>query len=67
MTNFWVKSTKIPTVWVLKNPLSVPKKIIYNFMIFLDTKNGKTKNSFSSSFFGAVVGSGINIPGPQHR
>jgi hypothetical protein len=44
-----------------KNVLNLFKnKIIYNFMIFVATKNGRTKTFFPSSF-GAVVGSGIEI------
>jgi hypothetical protein len=49
-------------------------KIIYNFIIFVATKNRRTKK-ISLSSFGAVVGSGmdknqdpgsgINIPDPQ--
>jgi hypothetical protein len=48
-------------------------KIIYNFMIFVATKNGRTLKKLP--LFGAVVesgmdknqypGSGINIPDPQ--
>ncbi len=44
MTNVWVKRLKI----------------IYNFMIFVTTKNGR-KKSFPS--FGAAVGSGFRDPG----
>jgi hypothetical protein len=35
-------------------------EIIYNFRTFVATKNFKTKISFSSSSFGAVVGSGVD-------
>jgi hypothetical protein len=48
----------------------------YNFLIFVASKNGRTKKMYSPSFFGVVVGSGmdknqdpgsgINIPDPQH-
>jgi hypothetical protein len=62
MTHFRVKSTIILSVLALKKFLYLLKnKIIYNFMIFVDTKNGKTKKIVSPSSFGAVVGSGINI------
>ncbi len=53
MTNFWVKSTKILSV-LAKKIFTCSKKIIYNFIIFVATKNG-----ISPSSFGAVVGSGI--------
>jgi hypothetical protein len=56
MTNFWVKSTLIVSVLASKN------LIIYN-LIFVATKNGRTKTNFSSSSFGGVVGSGIRDPG----
>jgi hypothetical protein len=36
-------------------------KIIYNFMIFVATKNGRT---IFALLFGDVVGSGIRDPGP---
>jgi hypothetical protein len=47
------KSTIIPSVLAQKKFTT----IIYNFMIFVATKNGKTKKC-SPSYFGAVDGSG---------
>jgi hypothetical protein len=35
-------------------------KIIYNFMIFVATKMVGPKNVFFPSYFGAVIGSGMN-------
>jgi hypothetical protein len=82
MTYSWVKSTVILRVFICfgkKISLPLQNKIIYNFMILLATKNGRTKENFSPSSFSAVVGSGtdrnqdpgysgsgINIPDPQH-
>jgi hypothetical protein len=44
-----------------KNFLYLSKnKIIYNFMLFVATKNGWTKKLFSPASFGAVVGSGMD-------
>jgi hypothetical protein len=57
-----VKSTIILGVLAKENFLYLFKnQIFYNFMIFVATKNDRTK--FSLSFFGAVVGSGIRDPG----
>jgi hypothetical protein len=75
MTNFWLKSTIILVfLYLLKN------KIIYNFMIFVATKKGRTKIFFPVLFWcccwirdpGSEMdknqdpGSGIKIPDPQH-
>jgi hypothetical protein len=63
MTNFWVKSTLILECFGAKYFLYLYKnKIIYNFMIFVATINGRPKK-FSPSF-GAVVGSGIRDKHP---
>ncbi len=43
MTNFWVKGTTILIVLAKKISLSVCKIIIYNFRIFMATKNSRTK------------------------
>jgi hypothetical protein len=68
--------------WLKKFSLPVQNKIISSFMIFLATKNSRTKKNLPL-LFGAVVGSGIwdprsgmdknqdlgsriNIPDPQH-
>jgi hypothetical protein len=52
------KSTTIPSVLIYTNFSDLFKnKIIYNFMIFVATKNGREIKISSS--FGAVVGSGI--------
>jgi hypothetical protein len=59
MTNFVVKSSIILTVLAKKILYLFKNQIIKNFMIFVDTKIGRTKNLFSPPFFGAVVGSGI--------
>jgi hypothetical protein len=45
---------------------------MFNFVIFLATKKGRTANFFSPLSFVAIFGSGmdnsgINIPDPQHR
>jgi hypothetical protein len=53
----WVKCTIILSV-LAKKSLYLFKKTIYNFIVFVATKNGRTKN-ISPSSFGAVVGSGI--------
>jgi hypothetical protein len=57
MTKFWVKSTIILGVLAKKCLYPIKNKIIYNFMILVVTKNGRTK--FVSPLFGAVVGSEI--------
>jgi hypothetical protein len=44
--------------WPKKIPLPVKIKTIFNFIVFVVTKNGRTKE-FSPSSFVAVVGSGI--------
>jgi hypothetical protein len=62
MTNFWVKSTIIRSVLALKN-FQFINKIIYNFMILVATKTGRTKKTSPSPSFGAVVGSEICDPG----
>jgi hypothetical protein len=55
-----VKNNIILSVLAKKTVLyQLKTKIIYNLMIFVATKNDRTKNSPSS--FGAVVGSGIGI------
>ena len=59
MTNLWVKSTTILSALAKKILYLFKNKIIYNFMIFLATKNGRTTKKFSPSAFGVVVGSGI--------
>ncbi len=59
LTNFWVKGTIILSVLAKKFSLPVQNKIIYNFMIFVASKNGRTKKIFSPSPFGVVVASGI--------
>jgi hypothetical protein len=61
MTNFRVKSTII-LHFLAKFFFTYFKIIIHNFMIFVVTKNGRTKKIFPSSF-SAVVGSGIQDPG----
>jgi hypothetical protein len=54
--------TIILSVLVKKNFFTCPKnKIIYNFMIFVATKKGRTKFLSPSSF--VAVGSGIRNPG----
>ncbi len=58
MTNFLVKSTIILSALANKNSLPGQKEIIYNFMMLVATKNGRTKK-FPPPSFGAVVGSGI--------
>jgi hypothetical protein len=58
-TNFWVNGIII--LWLNNILYQFKNKIIYYFMIFVATKNGRTKN-FSPSF-GAVVGSEIRNPG----
>jgi hypothetical protein len=40
-------------------------KIIYNFMISVAIKIGRTNKNCSPSSFGAVVGSGIRDPGSR--
>jgi hypothetical protein len=47
MTNFWVMSTIILSVLAKKRLYLFKNKIIYNLMIFVGTKNGRTKKFFS--------------------
>jgi hypothetical protein len=55
---FWVNSTIMLSVLGKKILYLFKNWIIYNFMIFVATNNGKAK-LFSPSSFGATVGSGI--------
>jgi hypothetical protein len=64
MTTFWVKNIIFLSVLAEKISFPVFKKIIYNFMNLCGW--ARQKKIFPPSFFGAVVGSGINISGPQH-
>jgi hypothetical protein len=47
MTNFWVISAIILSVLSKKISLPVQKKIIYNFVIFVATTNGRTNIFFT--------------------
>jgi hypothetical protein len=66
MTNFWVKRTKILVFWLKKCSLPVKNKIIYNFMIFVAAKIGRTKKYFLLIFWCCCwirdPGSGIWVP-----
>jgi hypothetical protein len=62
MANFWVKSTSK----ILYNFFTCSKIKLYNFMIFVVRKNGRTKK-FPPSSFGDVVGSPIGIRDPGSR
>jgi hypothetical protein len=80
MTNFVVKISIILSVLAKKIPLPVQKSNYYpnNFMIFVDTKIGRTKNLFSPPLLVVLLdlgsgmdknqdqGFGINVPDPQH-
>jgi hypothetical protein len=66
VTNLWVKSTIIPSVLAKKFLYMFKYKSMYKFMMFVATKNKRTKTFFPSSF-GAVVGSGIRDPGSGRK
>jgi hypothetical protein len=67
MTKFWVKNTIILSVLAFKKILYLFKKeIIYNFMIFVDRKNGIGQKKFVTPPLLVLLldqGSGIRDPG----
>jgi hypothetical protein len=79
MTTFWVESSIILCELPKNFPHQLKINIIYNFVIFVATRIGRTTNFFHPSLLLLFLdpgsgmdknqdpGSGINIPDTQHR